>query len=351
MWTRVRRDEVGLSRAVMRAGLCMAALVLLAGAAYGQNPPITQQQNFEIRGYVRTGDTGHSLENTRVDLKVLHGPVIGTTYTRSNGEFQFPGLRNGVYYVEVNLEGYEPFRESVEVFQRSPAPVMVMLRKPIGMPARVEGSIVSARELALPEKSRNAWNQGRAKFYQNKDFKGGLKEFQRVVEASPEFYEAYFQMGMVYQEMGQMDEAKKSYLQSVEVSKGQYAEPLISLAGIRNNEYDFAEAEVYTRKALAVDANSYLAYYELARALLGQNKLDEAILAAEQCRVRKPEFAPLYLQLANVHIRRKNGLALLGALEEYLKYEPKGPMSQEVRKRADELRSKLAGGTAPTPKP
>src|SRR5439155_14711380 len=54
-----------------------------------------------------------------------------TVYTDSSGNFEFRNLGPGAYYVSVNLEGYEPVHQQVEIFNSfGTSSVTIMLNKP-----------------------------------------------------------------------------------------------------------------------------------------------------------------------------------------------------------------------------
>jgi len=73
-------------------------------------------RTFYVRGTVRNNDTSQPIEMLKVDLKKLTGEVVSTSFTRTNGEFDFSGVTNGMYYIVIEEKGYEPVREGVEVF-------------------------------------------------------------------------------------------------------------------------------------------------------------------------------------------------------------------------------------------
>ncbi len=67
-------------------------------------------RTFSLRGSVRNSDDGRPFEMVKVDLKRVTGEVVGTTFTRSNGEFEFPGLPNGLYLIVLEEKGFQSVR-------------------------------------------------------------------------------------------------------------------------------------------------------------------------------------------------------------------------------------------------
>jgi tetratricopeptide (TPR) repeat protein len=82
-------------------------------------------------------------------------------------------------------------------------------------------------------------------------------------------------------------------------------------------------------------------YYLLGAALLHLNHVEEAEQAARRALLLKPDYAPAYLLLADVHPLRKENAALLSDLDAYLRLAPNGSMSDRVRQVREALRHAL----------
>jgi len=78
--------------------------------------------------------------------------------------------------------------------------------------------------------------------------------------------------------------------------------------------------------------------------LLGLDRVDAAEKIAEEACKRNPEAALLHLLLANVHIRKRDYPAVLRDLGKFLKLEPKGLTSDQVRQTHEKLQRALANG-------
>jgi tetratricopeptide (TPR) repeat protein len=182
-----------------------------------------------------------------------------------------------------------------------------------------------------------------------------LAQFERAVTHFPSYYEAYHEMGVAYIRLGQPAEAEKAFRKSIEVSESHYSEAYFALASLLSTNQRFAEAEPLVRQGLELDRNAWEGHYELARALLGLNRVDAAEKSAEEARTRKPDSPPLFLLLANIHIRKHDYPALLQDLDSYLKLEPTGPMSEQARRTREKIQHALGNAqnapTAGPPKP
>jgi len=72
------------------------------------------------------------------------------------------------------------------------------------------------------------------------------------------------------------------------------------------------------------------------------NRVDAAEKIAEEAHRHNPDYPLLHLLLANVHIRKGDYSALFRDLDAFLKLEPKGPMSEQVRQTREKLQRVLA---------
>ena len=317
--------------------------------------PGTSPRVFSIRGWVRTSDDGRTVEMTKVELKRLTGEVILTTFTRSNGDFEFSGLPNGVYYVVVEEKGFEPIREAVEIYNSSRPGIFLFLKRPLIISLGEPGNTVSAHELTLGRGAREAMQKGIERLYTKQDAKGSLTQFRRAVAAEPSYYEAYMQMGVAHMRLGETAEAEQALRKSIDLSGGRYPDAYFTLAQLFSNNERFTDAEPIARRGVELDGNAWQGHYELARALVGLNRLDVAEKSAMEARTRRPDYAPLYLVLANIHIRKHDYPGLLQDLDSYLKLEPQGPNSDKARAMRETVQRGLANaqdtpGAAP-PKP
>ncbi|HJY86674.1 MAG TPA: tetratricopeptide repeat protein [Candidatus Acidoferrales bacterium] len=322
-------------------------LLLLAASVsswpQGRPPSNTlSNRTFQIQGSLRREEGNQTVEMVRVDLKKLTGEVVSTSFTRSNGEFQFAGLSSGTYYLVIEEKGYEPIREAIEIINSSRLGVYLFLKRPLELGAPQPGHTVSARELTIPRKAREALEKGMGRLYDKKDPKGSLSFFQRAVTELPSYYEAYEQMGMANMFLGQTAEAEQAFRKSIEASENKYAAAYFRLASLFSDNRRYAEAEPVARQGLALDSSPWSGHFELARALLGLKRPDDAEKSAAQARTRKPDFPPLHLLLANIHIQKHDYPAIVEDLDTYLKLVPNGPMSEQARETREKVKGIMA---------
>lgn len=219
---------------------------------------------------------------------------------------------------------------------------------------RRSGRSVSARELTIPERAMNAYKRGVGRLTK-RDPAGSLAHFQRAISKFPNFYEAYYAMGLAQLTLGHEEEAQQAFQKSIDASGGHYAEPHFGLSVLLCSRQDYAAAEPIIRKALELAPAFGPGHFILAWVLVSLNRMDEAERNAHEALVRDPDLALAHLLLANIYIRRGGYSTVLVELDAYLRLKPDGPLSDQVRLAQESLKGKLARSivivSAPRAKP
>ena len=318
-----------------------ALLIFIASAlpCLGQGRPGPNRATYGIAGTVRDDSDQHTMENIRVDLKQSTGTPMNTTFTRGSGEFEFFGLPNGDYTIEIIVRDYEPYKETVTIENSVRRGLAIFLRRPMSLLSIKSTATISAHELSAPRKAHDEYEKGLSLVYSKSDYKGAIIQFQRAIKDFPTFYEAYAQEGSAYAFLGEMGPAEEAMRKSIALSSSQYSEALFLLAGLLNNTKRFPEAEALSRKGVELDQSSWHGHFEMARALSGLKRPEEAEKSATMARDLKPDNPAAYLVLANIHIQLRNYVALLKDLDTYLKISPSGPEADQARKTRDDLQA------------
>jgi tetratricopeptide (TPR) repeat protein len=319
-------------------------LLLLASGVLPGNSQNTPNRHaiFSIGGSIRDGGTQRSMESIQVILKQATGTPITTTFTRDNGDFQFDGLGNGDYLLEVSVKDYEKFQQQVTISGASRLGLSIFLARSGGkvvIPA-LQLSI-SAHQLSVPHKAHDEFEKGMTLIYLKSDYRGAIAQFQLAIKDFSTYYEAYAEEGSAYYQLQDLSHAEEALQKSVDLSSGQYADAMFTLAAILTDTKRYTEAESLSRRGISVDASSWRGPFELARALTARKQTDEAEKSAQKSRDLMPDNPPVYLLLANIHIQRKDYPALIRDLDDYLRLEPVGPEADQARKTKEHVQTLL----------
>src|SRR5260370_7234206 len=82
---------------------------------FGQSHPGISRDAYDIAGTVRDDYDQHAMDSIRVDLKQSTGTPINSTFTRDNGDFEFSGIPNGDYSIDITVADYDPYRETLTI--------------------------------------------------------------------------------------------------------------------------------------------------------------------------------------------------------------------------------------------
>ena len=193
----------------------------------------------------------------------------------------------------------------------------------------------------MPQKARDLVYSGKQKVYYGKNLADGLTDFQSAVAIAPDYYEAYYQIGMTLMQQGKLQDAESNFRKSIDLSKDTYGEPVIGMGTMLLDKSDNAGGEKMIRHGLELSPNFWLGYYELGRACLAENQLGEAKKAAQQARSLMPNAGIVYRLLANIHMREKDYPALLDDIDTYLKIDPNSPAGAHAREMRAQVMQKI----------
>jgi Tfp pilus assembly protein PilF len=312
--------------------LALGCSVLQARAQSAMNREGRMQST--VSGSVMIDGEAQPAARVRVDVKAVTGGPIATTFTDSSGRFEVPASGTGAVIVAVDEEGYEPVQQRVDVgFEGSTPGVIITLRKARTTLVEREGSAgytVSVRDLKVPGKARHEFAKGIERLQKN-DAEGSLGHFKEATDAFPNYYEAYYQIGVANLELRRGNEAEQALQKSIDLSGGRYAEPQFALGALLCDRHSYTDAERVLRRAIEVDGASWKGHLFLGQALFGQNRLAEAEKSARDVLLRKSDAPSAYILLANIHIKRKEYILGVKDLDTFLSMKPEGPTSDQAR--------------------
>ena len=215
---------------------------------------------------------------------------------------------------------------------------------------------VSARELQIPQKARKAFNKG-TELLAAKESAASIQEFQRAIKAFPDFYEAYYKIGLADLNLRRYPDAQAAFETSIELSKRRYPPSQFGLGVALCMQKQFAEAEDAVRAGLDEYPADAAGHFTLAWVLFTAARLPDAEKSARQAVLYNANFATAYLLLAQIHLGQSDLSAVTADLDAYLKLDPEGPHSAEaraVRTQAQRVLAKQQGNGpifAKTPNP
>jgi tetratricopeptide (TPR) repeat protein len=333
------RLRIGFLPILLSEAILILALMTWAPIARAQVSNLERQVG-EISGTVLSEVDNQPATQVAVSLKSHATGIFRSVLTDFAGHFEVRSLPPGNYEINVEEAGYEP-KQARARLEGHPVKLVLKL-KPSAPSQPGQGHFtVSVRELKMPDKARGEYKKG-LESIGKKDWPGSLSHFRKATKAFPEYYEAYYHLGLTETNLGRLDEAMQAFEKAVDLSGGRYAWADFGIGYVLYLEGKAREAETVLRRGLEVDNNSPDGHVILGMALLRLDNPDEAEKCAREALLRNPNFAAAYLVLADSFARRHNYREQLEELETYLKLEPSGAASERARQVRDVVLKILA---------
>jgi tetratricopeptide (TPR) repeat protein len=210
---------------------------------------------------------------------------------------------------------------------------------------------ISERELSIPARARDLLQNGNRRLARN-DFAGAATQFQRAVSTFPDYYEAYFLLGIADMKINREEYAQEAFRKSIELSGGRYAQAHFGLGLILCAQQSFGEAAAEVQRGLELDSESWFGYYAQARAFFGLGRVQEAEQSAHELIARKADLAEAYLLLADIHQQEHRIAETLSDLDQYIVLDGDSSSRDRARGIRDRIERTLSeAGSITTPQP
>ena len=304
--------------------------------------PNSEPNEGTISGTVLLRTSNRPATQVAVKLESHLAGIFRSVLTDLEGHFEVRSLPPSTYEIVVDEPGYEPAQTSARLDGAS-SKLVLYLDSPATAHTARSSYTISVRELKIPGKARNEYAKGLGSLAKQ-DLAGSAEHFLKAAQAFPDYYEAFYHIGVVKTRQGLLGEALPAFQKAIDLSGGRYAWAEFGIGYVQYVQGKSEEAVATIRRGLEVNENSPEGYLFLAMALLRLNRLDEAEKSAREALLRNPNLAQAYLVLSDAYGRRKEYLEQLQGLEAYLKLEPNGAESQSARRAEEMVKGIIAKG-------
>jgi tetratricopeptide (TPR) repeat protein len=352
---------------IARAWLIVTVLFSLAGAALGQvgiqgpQTPRPRQDSYSIRGKIISGSSRDGDMRVEVRLERTTLQIVQTAYTDSIGNFEFRNLSPGTYWVGVNVEGFEPVRQSVELYNNMASSNLSIFlnRAPVERPrlsaidaADRDTVDISQMKENFPRKAIQNFDKALEEKKKGQNAKAILL-LEEAVQLAPTFFHAHNNLGILYQSAKRYDEAEKSYRRARELNQ-KSAEPLTNLGSLFIEQSDLRkpdgedvvgklldDALDALEQAVKLDPRSSAAYYYLGAANYKSSFYEEAEAALTKAVNLEPNIGLIRLMLANVYLKQGKWREVIETLDTYLQLNPKASDRAAIEETRDRIQRGL----------
>lgn len=227
--------------------------------------------------------------------------------------------------VSLEKEGYQKHQESIELIKKKSSEVSFrydlsfILYRDDELSPEQEAQITIEFQKALP-----FFNKG-MEFFKSERFIEAAVQFEKAVEAKPDFFEAFDNLAASYFRSELFEKSIEAAKKALEINPNSVETiKLIAIAYSNLGDEDTALDYMNELKELPGENLTAEELYNLAVVAANQGNDEEAREYFERSIQVKPDFALAHYQLGLCYFRLNNMQGAKMELEEYLALEPEG---------------------------
>lgn len=265
-----------------------------------------------------------------------------------DGKFKFKSLAPGSYQVAVFVPRLGEFRQTYSVGPatcdekgRVKITVLVHPSRATKLYTPKDRFTVSAARLSIFGKARKEYAEAQKRLRKS-DADGAVEHLQKAVELSPQFAAAWNTLGTIAYQRKQYGQAEAHFREAIRQDPELY-EPVVNLGGVLLNLGRFQESLPLNQKAVEWRPKDALANVQLGTNYLALGQTSLALKHLKEAKRLDPgHFANPQLLLSEIYLRLGDAKAAVAELENFLRYHPDTPQSEQLRALIRKLREQPA---------
>ena len=147
------------------------------------------------------------------------------------------------------------------------------------------------------QQAEHICNMGLA-FHKRGQIDEAIKYYLKSIELNPNYADSYINLGSIMQERGQLDEAIKNYEKALQL-RPQDATANYNLGSVFQKIGQLEKALNYYDKALKINPNLFVAYNNLGSALQEKGQLDEALACYQRALKINPNYISAHTNMGS----------------------------------------------------
>jgi Flp pilus assembly protein TadD len=285
-----------------------------------------------------TDSSGAPIEG--VTIKFSSSELASSTEVKSDkkGSFVMSGIRGGSWNVDFTKDGYQPVGISTSISEAGyNKPIKMTLEKGAAAPpaaaAPSGGSSSGSKEKQKgPDLSAAIAAQA---LMDQKDYKGAIAKFQEALTTNPNLYQIYGDIGVAYTQLGDYDNAIKSYETFIEKEKAAGAtapnpKPRIDLANIYLQKKDLEAAKKYLAQVDESQITDPSTFYNIGVSYYNSKDYDSAIKYFQKSVTVDPKFPDGYLQLGYSYMSKRDNAKAIESFKKVIEVAPNTDSAKEA---------------------
>jgi tetratricopeptide (TPR) repeat protein len=155
-----------------------------------------------------------------------------------------------------------------------------------------------------------------------KDLDNAIQYYEKAIEFNPNMAEAYYNLGLVYGDKGNIDKAIQFYKKVVEL-KPQDSDAYTNLGVTYGKNGNLDKAIQFCQKAVELSPQDFEAYTNLGTAYQNKGDFEKAVQSYEKAIKLNPKFSGTYYNLGLVFSRKGNLDKAIQSYDKATKLNPK----------------------------
>jgi VWFA-related protein len=259
-------------------------------------------------------------------------PISGTT------PGAVPLINVGGGPMEAQFESLDFAQKILEQQNRKPNPKEVARRQGL-----VDSGMVSALDLAAPEKAISEFNKG-TELMRGRQSEEAISHLQKAVTLDPKFVSAHDYLGLAYLDADQPDKAKAEFQTAVNLDP-KFPGSFINLGRLELAQNDPANAQSNLEKAAALRPSDAAVLTTLAFAQLSNRQYSDAIQSVERVHAMPHPGAGNAHYVAAIAAVALDDVSLAKReFAQFLEEDPNNPLAATARYNIDVLNKNQQAG-------
>jgi len=288
--------------------------------------------NLELKG-----QTFPPLRSAWVGLQAADRPFRTQTLSDLKGRFRFKNLEPGGYSLIVFHPRWGEQRRSVEVTpsfadNRNRIEVAFVVKRSQDGRERqaIDKHTVTARELTVSSKARAAFLKANQRVEKH-DVEGAVTHLREAVEISPQFVEAWNQLGTIAYQGGDYAQAEDHFREALMLQSDAFG-PVVNMGATLLALGRHTEALGYNRYAVTLRPDDALAHSQLGRNHFLLSSHTQAVKHLRRAKGIDPDhFSLPQVTLAEIYSHQGKVDAAIRELEDYIARHPDSPRAALTR--------------------
>jgi len=326
------RPRVSSPVPVCGAAWYSAALVvaLVPGCVWGQRNSFISG-TCSLNGQVRT-DQGVAVRNAMVRLETPEGEMVDQRPATTAGQFFFSAIPKGFYTLMVSADGFETYRESVNM-REGPDQLNVSINlTPAGKldQGQAQTPAPALSDAAAPHEAKSEYDRA-VKSIESRKYGDARKHLQAAVDRYPCYARAQTDLALVESQQKDYKSAEAAFRQSISCDPG-YTDAYLNLGQLLNAAKRFDEAAQTLKEGLRQSPSSWQFRYQAGVAEYGLKHYELAQQQLEAARsLSSGGSAEIEVKLADVYLKENSFEKAYVSMQQYLRIQPDGPFASRIK--------------------